>query len=101
MPNTKTPSISKEVAIGRRIKGSEMFIGDYLAGWVVIPVTGLREARLACNTRRARRQDLDPCSLGQPVLTIDDHPLTRGKPFSDDGNPVLDRGDTNRAAFDR
>jgi len=29
MPNTKIPSISSEVAIGRRMKGSEMFIcGD-------------------------------------------------------------------------
>ena len=27
MPNTSTPSINSEVAIGRRIKGSEMLIG--------------------------------------------------------------------------
>src|SRR5271157_1015090 len=27
MPNTNTPSINSEVAIGRRIKGSEMLIG--------------------------------------------------------------------------
>ena len=26
MPNTNTPSINSEVAIGRRIKGSEMLI---------------------------------------------------------------------------
>ena len=30
MPNTRTPSINSEVAIGRRIKGSEILIGDYL-----------------------------------------------------------------------
>src|SRR5579862_173550 len=29
-PNTSTPSISSEVAIGRRIKGSEMLIGNHL-----------------------------------------------------------------------
>jgi hypothetical protein len=27
IPNTRMPSISSEVAIGRRIKGSEMLIG--------------------------------------------------------------------------
>jgi hypothetical protein len=31
MPNTKTPSISSEVPIGRRIKGSEMLIDGFLA----------------------------------------------------------------------
>src|SRR5271163_3042594 len=30
MPKTSTPSIISEVAIGRRIKGSEMLIGDRL-----------------------------------------------------------------------
>jgi hypothetical protein len=30
MPNTSTPSIISEVAIGRRIKGSEILIGDRL-----------------------------------------------------------------------
>src|SRR6516162_9284739 len=29
MPNTRTPNISSEVPIGRRIKGSEMLIGRY------------------------------------------------------------------------
>src|SRR5215467_3494674 len=29
MPNTRTPSISSEVAIGRRINGSEMLIGAF------------------------------------------------------------------------
>jgi hypothetical protein len=32
MPNTSTPSINSEVPIGRRIKGSEMLIGDFLGG---------------------------------------------------------------------
>src|SRR6266851_5714245 len=31
MPNTRTPSISSEVPIGRRINGSEMLMGAYLA----------------------------------------------------------------------
>jgi hypothetical protein len=31
MPNTKTPSINSEVPIGRRMKGSEMLIGNFLA----------------------------------------------------------------------
>ena len=30
MPNTSTPSIINDVAIGRRIKGSEMLIGACL-----------------------------------------------------------------------
>jgi hypothetical protein len=32
MPNTNTPSINSEVPIGRRIKGSEMLIGEFLGG---------------------------------------------------------------------
>ena len=37
MPKTSTPSIISEVAIGRRIKGSEMLIGDrLLVYWILV-----------------------------------------------------------------
>ena len=62
MPNTSTPSISSEVAIGRRMKGSEMLIGA--------PRPQLAEPA------GFRRQQPDPRAVGQPVLALDHDPLT-------------------------
>ncbi len=81
MPNTRTPSINSEVAIGRRIKGSEMLIGNYLRGSVAGPVDGdtVRDcgaAQPAAPGARGGRSS-DTGALGQPILAIDHHPLAR------------------------
>ena len=46
MPKTSTPSIIREVAIGRRIKGSEMLIGDRLfVYWILVGYLTVRYPR--------------------------------------------------------
>src|SRR5579872_2456773 len=94
MPNTNTPSISSDVPIGRRIKGSEMLIvaSSYRAV----------SAEPSSSTRRSGRcLDLDAGAIDQPVLPFDDDPLARRQPFLDDGNAVLRGGDADLAPLDR
>src|SRR6202040_3423746 len=99
MPNTSTPSIIREVAIGRRIKGSEMLISDRL------PTEMYRERgrKVRCGSaRRARlwRRGLYSDALGQPILPVDDDPLAWRQPLGDDGDAVLNRSDVDGASLD-
>src|SRR5215467_273464 len=103
MPKTNTPSIISEVAMGRRIKGSEMLIGGRLLVWKKGGGVGRRPVRLSPGgARRVRaRSWVDASAVGQPVLSVDDDPLAGCEALCHDGNAVLDRGDLDGAPFDR
>src|SRR5262249_10735620 len=98
MPNTKTPSISSEVPIGRRMKGSEMLI-DFLASRFAVSRCCLLLG--SSGGSRCGSLDFHPCAIGQPVLAIDNDPLARRQALSDDRKPILHRGDFDRAPLDR
>src|SRR5580692_2734998 len=87
MPNTITPSISSEVAIGRRMKGSEMLTCAYPPS-----------ARRSGGVLRLR---FDPNAVGEAVLAVDDDVLAGLQPLADHGDAVLDGGDLDGAALDR
>src|SRR5487761_1310214 len=104
MPNTSTPSINNDVAIGRRMKGSEMLIGNHLRIVLESPYQVRAWRGRRCSTGSARRlrvQQLDAGTFGQPVLAVDHHPLAGGQPLGDGGNTVLDRSHVDDAALDR
>ena len=79
MPNTRMPAISSAVAIGRRMKISEMFIAAQPACWLV-----------AAGAPSVSILHLDV--VGQPVLAVDHHLLAGGEPLGDHRNPVLPAG---------
>src|ERR1700683_4105575 len=95
MPKTSTPNINSDVAIGRRINGSEMFIGE--GSYVMLRAADGRSARGAL----LRVRHPHPRPLGQPVLPVDDDLLADIEPFGDDREAVLHRSDLDRAPFDR
>ncbi len=74
MPNTKVPSISSEVAIGRRINGADMLIGGGSRS------EALRRAPKSAGRLRRGGRDLDPGAIHQSVLAIDDDGLTGCQP---------------------
>ncbi len=79
MPNTRMPAISSAVAIGRRMKISEMLIAG--------------SAGLLRGCGRAAG-GLDPHLdvVGQPILAVDDDLLAGGKALGYHRNPVLPAG---------
>src|SRR4029077_17969164 len=99
MPNTSTPSIIREVAIGRRIKGSEMLIGDRL------PTEVYRERGRKGRRGSARRARLWHCglytdALGQPILPVDDDPPPSRQALRYHRDAVLDRTNIDDASLD-
>src|ERR1700728_3170110 len=87
MPNTSTPTISSEVAIGRRMNGSAMLMG-------ACPASARRPGGLG-------GQQSYPSAIGQPILPVNHDMLSRGQSLADDRDAVLHRGDLDRAALDR
>ena len=65
------PSINSEVAIGRRMKGSDMLT----AGYPGMLSTGRARDRTGSSGRS--RLDFHPGAVGQPVLAVDDDPRIR------------------------
>src|SRR5207237_8723049 len=104
MPNTRTPSISSEVPIGRRIKGSEMLIGGFLASGFLASraaaVSGPVSPRSSGGSLGGCLH-LDPSAVGQTVLAVDDDPIADRQPLGDHRDAVLHRTDLDRAALDR
>src|SRR5260221_11247647 len=97
MPKTRMPSISSDVAIGRRIKGSEMLIGDCSGS-----ADGNGTMRCSGSSGRSRGGGgLDPGAVGQSVLALDDDLLAGREPLRNDGDAVLYRPDVDRPAFHR
>src|SRR6185369_5553695 len=86
MPKTSTASIISAVAIGRRMKVSEIFI----------------DGSAAClgHARRRSRRGLDLGAGAQAKLAVDDDLLARCQPGGDDRLSVLDSADLHRAALD-
>src|SRR5580658_2148047 len=104
MPNTRIPSINSAVAIGRRMNGSEMLIGNYLRGSVAAQSGNTSrelQRRSAGGARWPRLDQPDMSAFGQAKLTVDDYPLAGLEAFGDNRNPVLDRGHLDRASLDR
>src|SRR3984957_8635300 len=99
MPNTSTPSIIREVAIGRRIKGSEMLIGDRLPT-EMYRERGWKVRRGSARRARLWRRGLYSDALGQATLPVDDDPLAWRQPLGDDGDAVLNRSDVDGASLD-
>ncbi len=103
MPNTRMPSINSDVAIGRRMNGSEMFIGNG-SRFNDLRLRVGREAEWIAGDQ----PDAGPSAMRtyapsvQPVLlAIDDDFLARLEALADNGKAVLDRGDLDRTALDR
>src|SRR5215467_8761898 len=93
MPNTRMPSISSDVAIGRRINGSEIFMA-VRKYWSAGGGDSARGARL-------RGGDPHPRALGQPVLPVDDNLFAGLQALADDRNAILHRGHLDAAPLDR
>src|SRR5690348_12572222 len=98
MPKTRMPSINSEVAIGRRMKGSEMLIAGGSANQMRL--------RRAPRPRSPRHSGLgcrhpNPGALRQPVLSFHDHFLAAFQSLRDDGDAVLHAGDLDGAPLDR
>src|SRR5438034_6929979 len=103
MPKTSTPSINSEVAIGRRMKGSEMLIGDHpdSATDRASATRGAASSRGSrCRRGRGRREP-HAGALRQPELALDDNPLAERETLPDHGDAVLHRGHLYRAPLDR
>src|SRR3954468_24001789 len=98
IPNTRMPSIRSDVAIGRRIKGSEILIALVPCGRGACACA--RTEAASSGRRRFRFGQPHARPVGQAILPIDDDFLARRKPFGDDGDAVLHRGDLYRAALD-
>src|SRR5207244_458679 len=99
MPKTSTPSINSEVAIGRRMKGSEMLIGD-CPDSATGRASAMRGAASSRGSRRGRREP-HAGAVRQPVLALDDDPLAERETLPDHGDAVLHRGHLYRAPLDR
>src|SRR5882757_8144667 len=93
MPMSTSPAMSREVATGRRMKGSEIFMRGS-AG------TLLRRLRSAGSTRAALRRGIAQFHVRaglQLVLAIDHHLFAEFQAFLDDGFALLGRPDFDRA----
>src|SRR6266446_9250428 len=99
MPNTKTPSINSEVPIGRRMKGSEMLIGGFLAGRAAAASGPLSPSSSGGSLGGCLH--LDPSAVGQPVLAVDDDPIADRQTLCDYRDAVLHRADLDRAPLHR
>src|SRR5581483_4332873 len=95
MPNTNTPSISSEVAIGRRMNGSEMLIAaPPPARSFAVPVRALGEGRVARVAQRDGEARL-PVRTAEPArqpfeVEIDDRRRVQRQPLRDE-QPADDR----------
>src|SRR5690348_3006960 len=90
------PSIRSDVAIGRRMKGREMFIRPVLSRW---------SWRLGASARslarvRGRCLRIDLAALVEAVLAVDDDLLAGGEALADGGDAVLDFRDLDVADLD-
>ena len=102
MPNTSTPSINSEVAIGRRINGSEMLIGGCLRIWSKFGRSGQSPDGLSAGRARwPRSRWVDAGTIGQPILPVDHDAFAGRQPLGNDGDAVLRRSDINVAPLDR
>src|SRR5271169_2884447 len=88
MPNTNTPSINSEVAIGRRIKGSEMLIG----GCSQSQKRGFQPARLPRGSGSSR--------LLRPLALMGEHRLAFARKRFRHTRRTIGAPDPTREAFE-